>query len=136
VSRFFDVVSQRAIALIGALVMAGFSAREVVRRGVGPAKTIVSRTGLSPRNSEEALLLLEHARGVLPRCARVVFLDAQKKGNWGVAYGVAIGQLAQQSVLTYEELDHAEYFVVLHGAADPPFVLVRQFEEGGVYRRP
>lgn len=125
------MTAQRGIALAGALVMLGFSARQLVWRGIGPAKTIASRSGLSPRDSEAALLLLARAREVLPRGARVVFADARRPGGRGVAQSVAVGQLPRQDVLPYEELDRADYFLLLNGQPDEQWVAV----EPGVYKR-
>src|SRR5258708_968416 len=96
--------------------MLAFAARAMLVRGApARARTIASRTGLSPRSSENALLLLERARRELPRGATVVFLDDQKPGNASVNYAVAVGQLPRQHVLTADRIAEAEYVVVLHG---------------------
>jgi hypothetical protein len=105
------------IAVVAAVVMLGLTVRVMRARGApGHAKTIASRTGFSPQESEQALLLLAKARNELPAGARVVFVNDRKPEKAAVNYAVAVGQLPAQHVLPAAELDQAEYLVVLHGS--------------------
>jgi hypothetical protein len=105
------------VALGAALLLLAMSAREMLRRGApARARTIVSRTGFSPRQSEEALLLLAAARHQIPDGATVVFINDRKPDSEGVNYAVAVGQLPRQRVLPAAQRDAAEYLVLLHGA--------------------
>jgi hypothetical protein len=106
----------RVVALAASLVMLALSARQMILRGApAGAQTIASRTGLSPKSSENALLLLARARRELPPGATVVFFDDQKRGNATVHYAVAVGQLPLQRVLPLERMGEAQYVIVQHG---------------------
>ena len=106
----------RWVAILASLAMLALGVKEMIVRGApARAKTIASRTGLSPRSSENALLLLERARRDLPKGVTVVFLDDQKPGNATVNYAVAVGQLPRQHVLPADRIAEAEYVIVLHG---------------------
>ncbi len=87
----------------------------IVRGAPAYARTIVSRTGLSPKASENALLLLDQARQELPDGATVVFLDDRKPGSAGVNFAVAAGQLPKQRVLPAERAGEAAYILLRHG---------------------
>src|SRR5258706_11874239 len=105
-----------ALQIIAALVMLALSARQMLLRGApARAKTIASRTGLSPKASENALLLLERARREIPAGATVVFLDDRKPGSATVNYAVAVGQLPKHRVLPAELAEQAQYVILLHG---------------------
>lgn len=106
----------RVVAVAASLVMLALSARQMLLRGApARAKTIASRTGLSPQSSENALLLLARARRELPPGAIVVFYDDEKRGNATVHYAVATGQLPLQRVLPLERAGEAQYEIVQHG---------------------
>jgi hypothetical protein len=105
----------RSVALVAALVLLVLCGREMIVRGApARAKTIASRTGLSPQGSENALLLLERARRELPDGATVVLLDDRKPGSAGVNFAVAVGQLPKQHVLPAERGGEAQYVLLLH----------------------
>ncbi len=94
-----------------------FAARAMVQRGApARARTIASRTGLSPRASENALLLLEKARREIPVGATVVFVDDRKPGSAAGNHAVAAGQLPRQRVLPADAIDEADYVILLHGS--------------------
>jgi hypothetical protein len=80
------------------------------------AKTIASRTGLSPKASENALLLLARARREIPAGATVAFIDDRKPGSAAGNYAVAVGQLPRHRVVPGGEIAKAEYVIVLHGS--------------------
>src|SRR5436305_1595861 len=104
----------RVVAFAASLVMLLLSARQMLLRGApARAKTIASRTGLSPKSSENALLLLERARREIPAGATVVFLDDRKPGSATVNYAVAVGMLPKQRVLPAELAGEAEYVILL-----------------------
>ncbi len=106
----------RSASLLASAVLLVLCGREMIVRGApARAKTIASRTGLSPRGSENALLLLERARHELPDGATVVFLDDRKPGSAGVNFAVAVGQLPKQRVLPAEREGEAQYVLLLHG---------------------
>lgn len=105
----------RAFALLGSVAFLALSARElIVRGGPGRARTIASRTGLSPRQSENALLALARAGELLPRDVSVVFVNPAHRDRDVVFYHVALGQLPRQRVVTA---------VALTGSAPPDFVV-------------
>jgi hypothetical protein len=105
------------VAIAAALFLLTLAAHAARRRGApARAKTIASRTGLSPRESEQALLLLKKAREELPAGAAVVFVNDRKPQNGVVNYAVAVGQLPAQRVLPAEAIHEAQYVVLLHGA--------------------
>lgn len=113
------------VAMLAALFLLVLSGRAMIQRGgPGYAATIASRTGLSPRASENALLLLERARREIPAGSTVVFIDDQKRGSASVNYAVAVGVLPRQHVLPAEFAGFAQYVIVLHGG-----------EKGEVVRR-
>ena len=96
--------------------MLGLSVRAMVTRGApARAKTIASRTGFSPRASENALLLLDRARREIPIGATVVVLDDRKPGSAAANPAVAAGQLPRQRVLPAEAINQADYVILLHG---------------------
>lgn len=106
----------RVVALIASVILLALCGREMIVRGApARAKTIASRTGLSPKGSENALLLLGRARHELPDGATVVFLDDRKPGSAGVNFAVAVGQLPKQHVLPAERAGEAQYVLLLHG---------------------
>jgi hypothetical protein len=107
----------QGVAIGAALLQLILTARAARLRGApARARTIASRTGLSPKESEQALLLLEKARGELPAGARVVFINDRKPEKAGLNYAVAVGQLPAQRVLPADAIREAEYVVLLHGA--------------------
>src|SRR5882724_10357006 len=106
----------RSAALIASAVLLVLSGREMIVRGApARAKTIASRTGLSPKGSKNALILLARARRELPDGATVAFPDDRKPGSAGVNYAVAVGQLPKQHVLPTERAGEAQYVLLLHG---------------------
>src|SRR5262249_41266696 len=108
----------RTFAIVASLLMLALSARQMLLRGApARAKTIASRTGLSPKASEEALLLLERARREIPPGTTVVFFDDQKPGSASVYYAVAVGQLPLQRVLPAERAGEAQVVLMQHGGS-------------------
>ena len=105
------------VATGAALIMLALSIRAMLARGApAAARTIASRTGLSPKESEQALLLLAAARRQIPAGAYVVFINDRKPEKAVVNYAVAVGQLPAQHVLPAEEVEQADYLVILHGS--------------------
>jgi len=94
-----------------------FAARAMLIRGApARARTIASRTGLSPRASDNALLLLEKARRQIPVGATVVFVDDHKPGSAAGNHAVAAGQLPWQRVLPADAFNESDYVILLHGS--------------------
>ena len=97
--------------------MLGLAGRVMVQRGApARARTIASRTGFSPRASENALLLLEEAGREIPAGATVVFLDDHKPESAAGNHAVAAGQLPRQRVLPAGAVNDADYVILLHGS--------------------
>ena len=108
-----------ALLAVGSILFLALAALQLQQRGgIGPARTIVSRTGYSPRTSEEALALLEAAAALLPPGSRVAFIDTAKRGSDWLYFAVATGQLPRQQVILPESLSGEgapEFIIVLHG---------------------
>ena len=123
----------RVFALLSSLVFLALIAREaVVRHVTGPARTVVSRMGTSPKSSEDALLLLAAAEGVIPRGSSVAFFKPAKRSDDALMYLVAVGQLPHDHVVWPQA--RPRYVIAFQAPfADPHARLVRQFEAGTVY---
>jgi hypothetical protein len=115
------------------------SAREVIYKGpVVRGATIVSRTGLSPRSSEDSLLLLAEASRTIPKGAGVAFVNPLDRSKDWIHYAVAVGQMPQQVIVYFTEgaSDPAIQFVITPVEMDnPQYILWRKLPHGEVYRR-
>ena len=123
----------RVLASVSSLLFLVLIAREAVERHVtGPARTVASRTGTSPRDSENALLLLREAEGVIPRGSSVAFFKPARRSDDGLMYLIALGQLPHHRVVSPEGLP--QYVIAFQTPFDDPNVrLLRRFETGTVY---
>jgi hypothetical protein len=127
-------------AIAGSLLFLCLSVREVVHRGgAGTVPTIVSRTGLSPRSSEDSLLLLEDASRTIPHGAGVAFLNPQDRSKDWLHYAVAVGLMPQQNVLYPHAIDSdssIQFLIVGAGPFDDPhFVSWRKLPQGAIFKR-
>jgi hypothetical protein len=130
----------RIAAYTFSIIFLILAAREFVSRG-GPAvpRTIVSRTGFAPQESEEALALLERAGRVLPAHAQVTFLNPSKRSSDSVFYAVAVGQLPRHDVKPpYHLLSNPppEFVIAFRSAfVDPRYRLIEATDGGTIYQR-
>ena len=127
------LLAVRVFAFVASLFFLALIAREAVVRDVtGPGRTVASRTGSSPKSSEDALVLLREAEGVIPRGSSVAFIKPAKRADDSLMYLVACGQLPQQHVVYLQ--DGPRYVIAFQGAFDDPRArVVRGFEAGAVY---
>ena len=125
----------RIVVAIASVIFIALAAREAWVHGVpGRARTIVSRTGLAPKSSEEVMLLLAAADGLLPRGARVSFIDPAKRGNDWQFFAVATGQLPYHQVVLPTE--SPQFLIVQHGGPpDDTWQEIRRLPEGAIYAR-
>jgi len=125
----------RAVAWASSLLFLVLLAREaVVRRVTAPARTVASRTGTSPRDSENALLLLRDAERTIPRGASVSFFKPARRSDDQLMYLIALGQLPHHRVVFPESVP--QYVIAFQTPFDDPhFHLVCRFDVGAVYVR-
>jgi hypothetical protein len=126
-----------AVLVLSSLFFCTVDLRELSLRG-GPARarTIVSRTGFSPRDSEDAILLLQEAAARIPQNAEVRVLRPDSPESNGVLYAVAVGQMPDQVVLSPDSPERPRYLVVFHGTQQGGgFTEVWRGAEGTILRR-
>ena len=123
----------RAVAWVSSLFFLVLIGRETVSRHVtGPARTVASRTGTSPRDSENALLLLHEAESVIPPGSSVAFLKPARRSDDQLMYLIALGQLPHHRVV--DPQFSPRYLIAFQAPFDDSRVrLVRQFDAGFVY---
>ena len=127
----------RALLVVLSLVFCALGVRELLVRG-GPARarTIVSRTGFSPGDSQDAIVLLQEAAVRIPAGAAVRVRRPDRPSTDGVLYAVAVGQLPRQIVLSSDAPQPAAYLVVFHGGENEPgFTEIWRGGEGTILRR-
>ncbi len=127
----------RAFLVLPSLLFLTLGLRELlVRGGPGQARTIVSRTGFSPGDSQDAIVLLQEAAARLPPGAEVRVLRPDQRSSVGVLYAVAVGQMPWQVVLSPDAPKQAAYLVVFHGTeAGKGFTVIWRGAEGTILRR-
>jgi hypothetical protein len=132
-------VTSEVLCAAASLFFLYLSAREVIHKGpVVRSATIVSRTGLSPRSSEDSLLLLAEASRTIPKGARVAFVNPSDRSKDWLHYAVAVGQMPQHVIVYFTEgtSDPAIEFVITQAEMDnSQYVLWRELPHGKVYRR-
>lgn len=132
-------VASELLSAVASLFFLYLSAREVIHKGpVVRAATIVSRTGLSPRSSEDSLLLLAEASRTIPRGAGVAFVNPRDRSKDWIHYAVAVGQMPQHVIVYFTDIasDPALQFVTTPGEIDnSQYVLWRELPHGKIYRR-
>ena len=136
--RWKSVISELLCA-VASLFFLYLAAREVIHKGpVVRTATIVSRTGLSPRSSEDSLLLLAEASRTIPKGARVAFVNPSDRSKDWIHYAVAVGQMPQHVIVYFAEAgsDPAIQFLITPSEMDnSQYVLWRELPHGKVYRR-
>jgi hypothetical protein len=132
-------VTSELLCAVASLFFLYLSAREVIHKGpFVRGATIVSRTGLSPRSSEDSLLLLAEASRTIPKGAGVAFVNPTDRSKDWLHYAVAVGQMPQHVIVYFTEgtSDPAIQFVITAAEMDnSQYVLWRELPHGKVYRR-
>ncbi len=123
----------RAVAWVSSLLFLVLLAREaVVGHVTAPGRTVASRTGTSPRDSENALLLLQDAERTIPRGASVAFFKPARRSDDQLMYLIALGQLPHHRVVSPE--GDPQYVIAFQSPFDDPHArLLRRFATGAVY---
>lgn len=130
-------------AMLMTLVTLGKRVRD--RRPTLTAKTVVSRTGRIPQQSEDAILLLEQATAFLTPGASVVYVRPNRRTTRDdqIMYLVALGQLPRHhvqppSVLAARSVpDQAPDFVITFEGIldDDRYRLLAPLQGGSIYAR-
>jgi hypothetical protein len=126
-----------AVLVLSSLLLCLLELRELrLRGGAARARTIVSRTGFAPRDSEDAMLLLQEAAERIPQNAEVRVLRPDRPESIGVFYAVAVGQMPGQVVLSPDSPKTPGYLVVFHGTQQGGgFTEMWRGAEGTILRR-
>ena len=125
------------LLVVLSLAFCALGLRELLGRG-GPARahTIVSRTGFTPGDSQDAIVLLQAAAALIPAGAAVRVHRPDRPSTDGVLYEVAVGQMPSQVVLSQDAPRQAAYLVVFHGGdREPGFTEIWRGGEGTILRR-
>ncbi len=132
-------ITSELLGAAASLLFLYLSAKEVIHKGpVVRSATIVSRTGLSPRSSENSLLLLAEASRTIPKGAAVAFVNPLDRSKDWLHYAVAVGQMPQHTIVYFTDgsSDPAIQFVITQAAMDnSQYFQWGELPHGKVYQR-
>jgi hypothetical protein len=112
------------------------------RHAYGVGTTIVSRTGISPRESERAMLLLRAAGRELPVGSTVAVIKPARRSERDdeLTFFIATGQLPRQHVVMPATLNAPaaapDYLIALGAPSDDPrYRTIHAFDGGTIDQR-
>lgn len=106
----------------------------LARGGPQRPKTIMSNSGMAPKNSEAALLLLAHAAKTLPPYARVAVIKPRNRSLDDAMLMAAHGQLPKHHAVL--ATDAPDFVIALEAPLeDPRYELMHEMPAGGIWKR-
>ena len=129
-----DLVATAAGWVFSILFIALAAQIHLARGGPQRPKTILSNSGMAPKNSEAALLLLAHASKTLPPYARVAVIKPRNRSQDDVMLMAAHGQLPRHHAVLFGA--DPDFVVALEASLDDPrYESMHETPAGAIWKR-